>query len=156
MLHNPKPKNVRSVETIRNNTEVINTFEDHSFLNKIFEVRKLSNRKNKDTQHFIVIDGLEISNLKNSHTVKSMAEVAIRDRRMYFVTLPDDFVNKFSDSNFLYSVELAVCEYMFDKFHVHVRVPSSKDLAHLMAVKSKEIDLKSKYQDCKRDGTYSN
>lgn len=94
MLHGQaKTKNQRSIQTIRDNTNIIDSFESRSFPDTV-EVRRMFSRTQKDPQHFIVILKNDLKNAAVTTVIKPFAEVAIRGKKLRFTVKPKKTVSK--------------------------------------------------------------
>lgn len=126
MLFEAKTKNERSIETILDNTMVIDTFKDKFRSDDTFQVRTMLSRTQKGSQHFIVTSARDVYEARGFSSVKSIAEVAIRGDRLRFTVNPArQFPNSVLDG-FVEKVEHSVALYMKKIFSVHVNSNKSQ------------------------------
>ncbi|WCG84439.1 hypothetical protein [Pectobacterium sp. A5351] len=87
--------NTRSMQTIRTNTAVIDSFPMRFHNNEdAVEVRRMLSRKTADRQHFIVTfksDVARAEQISNSTSlVTPLAEVVVRNNKLRFVLKPQE------------------------------------------------------------------
>jgi len=115
-----KTKNQRSIQTIRDNTSVIDRFELYSVPDTV-EVRRMNSRTQKSSQHFIVTLASNLRCAENTTLVKPLAEVAIRGEKLCFTVKPS---KQYPDLNItddiLLIIEESVARYMASNFAAHI------------------------------------
>lgn len=89
MLHSEvRTKNKRSIQTILDNTRVIDTIEPRTPFPDAVEIRRMLSRINKESQHFIVTLVSDVRRAQDSMVVKPLAEVSIRGDKLRFTVNP--------------------------------------------------------------------
>jgi len=122
MLHEQaKAKNQRSIQTIRDNTTVIDSFELSSLFPDTVEVRRMLSRTQKDSQHFIVTLKSDLNCAANTTVVKPFAELAVRGEKLRFTVKPK---NQYPDlrinDDILLMIEQSVARFMESNFSAHI------------------------------------
>ncbi|EKY5908277.1 hypothetical protein QFR58_004120 [Escherichia coli] len=116
--------NTRSMQTIRTNTAVIDSFpmRIHNSEDAV-EVRRMLCRESADRQHFIVtfksdiVKAEEISN--STSLVTPLAEVVVRNNKLRFVLKPQEQYPEIADvkESIVPKIESAVVQYMKNMFN---------------------------------------
>lgn len=122
MLHaQAKTKNQRSIQTIRDNTSVIASFEICSVFPDTLEVRRMLNRTQKNTQHFIVTLKSDLKRATVTTIVKPLAEIAIRGEKLRFTVKPDkQYPDLHINDDLMHMIEASVVKFMEKNFSAHV------------------------------------
>ncbi|WP_199781135.1 hypothetical protein [Cronobacter malonaticus] len=128
MLHaQAKTKNQRSIQTIRDNTKVIASFEPRSMFPDTVEVRRMLNRTQKDSQHFIVTLKSDLKRALDTTVVKPFAEIAIRGDNLRFTVKPEkQYPNLSVNDDVIGMIETYVADYMEKNFSAHVNHREAK------------------------------
>lgn len=122
MLHaQAKAKSKRSIQTILDNTRVIDRFESCSPFPDTVEVRRMLSRTHKESQHFIVTLSSDIKRAKDTTVVKPFAEVAIRGDKLRFTVNPKkQYPNMRVSEELLHQIEKSVASFMKDNFAANI------------------------------------
>lgn len=138
MLHSQaKTKNQRSIQTIRDNTSVIDSFQSRSFPDTV-EVRRMLSRTQKDSQHFIVTLKSDLRSAAVTTVVKPFAEVAIRGEKLRFTVKPkNQYPNLRVNDDILLMIEKSVTRFMESNFAAQIhssdfKIQDSKKEWHLL------------------------
>ncbi|APS32147.1 hypothetical protein AB6D30_17420 [Pectobacterium brasiliense] len=117
MLHSQaKTKNQRAIQTIRDNTSVIDRFELHPFSDTV-EVRRMLSRTQKDSQHFIVTLKSDVKRAAETTVVKPFAEIAIRGDKLRFTVKPkNQYPNLHINDDILFMIEKSIAKFMASNF----------------------------------------
>lgn len=116
--------NTRSMQTIRTNTAVIDSFpmRIHNSEDAV-EVRRMLCRESADRQHFIVTfksDIAKAEEISNSTSlVTPLAEVVVRNNKLRFVLRPQEQYPEIADvkESIVPKIESAVVQYMKNMFN---------------------------------------
>ncbi|CAD5738791.1 TPA: hypothetical protein OHP48_004993 [Escherichia coli] len=116
--------NTRSMQTIRTNTAVIDSFpmRIHNSEDAV-EVRRMLCRESADRQHFIVTfksDIAKAEEISNSTSlVTPLAEVVVRNNKLRFVLKPQEQYPEIADvkESIVPKIESAVVQYMKNMFN---------------------------------------
>ncbi|HBA8463305.1 TPA: hypothetical protein J1133_002189 [Escherichia coli] len=116
--------NTRSMQTIRTNTAVIDSFpmRIHNSEDAV-EVRRMLCRESADRQHFIVTfksDIAKADEISNSTSlVTPLAEVVVRNNKLRFVLKPQEQYPEIADvkESIVPKIESAVVQYMKNMFN---------------------------------------
>ena len=129
MLHaQAKSKNHRSIQTIRDNTSVIASFEPRSIFPDTIEVRRMLNRTQKDTQHFIITLKSDLKRALDTTVVKPFAEIAIRGEDLRFTVKPEkQYPNLHVSDDVISMIEISVAKFMEKHFSAHVNYHEAKN-----------------------------
>ncbi|UUE38036.1 hypothetical protein L0Y26_09030 [Pectobacterium aroidearum] len=134
--------NTRSMQTIRANTAVIDTFpmRFHNSEDAV-EVRRMLCRKTADRQHFIVTfksDVARAEQISNSTSlVTPLAEVVVRNNKLRFVLKPQEQYPEIANikESVVPKIESAVVQFMknkFNEFKENVLPERKKEQWHLL------------------------
>lgn len=118
MLHSEaRAKSERSIQTIRDNTRVIDTIEPRPLFSDTIEVRRMLSRTHRDSQHFIVTLLSDMKRANDTKVVKPFAEVAIRGDRLRFTVNPKkQYPEMWVSDELLHQIEVSVASFMKDYF----------------------------------------
>lgn len=116
--------NTRSMQTIRTNTAVIDSFpmRIHNSEDAV-EVRRMLCRESADRQHFIITfksDIAKAEEISNSTSlVTPLAEVVVRNNKLRFVLKPQEQYPEIADvkESIVPKIESAVVQYMKNMFN---------------------------------------
>lgn len=98
----------RSVQTIKNRTQVVSSFVDSDTSNE-FTVRRLSERQSPERQLFIVT----LNNASVDGEIIPFAEIATSaSNKLRYVVKPDVQYPEFAESHLLDMIETAIAIYM--------------------------------------------
>ncbi|MFZ4835318.1 hypothetical protein [Rouxiella sp. Mn2063] len=122
MLHEQaKAKNQRSVQTIRDNTAVIDSFALSSLSPDTVEVRRMLSRTQKDSQHFIVTLKSDLNCAVHTTVVKPFAEIAVRGEKLRFTVKPrNQYPELHVSDDILLMIEQSVTRFMESNFATHI------------------------------------
>ncbi|WP_224553196.1 hypothetical protein [Pectobacterium versatile] len=116
--------NTRSMQTIRTNTAVIDSFPMRFHNNEdAVEVRRMLSRKTADRQHFIVTfksDVARAEQISNSTSlVTPLAEVVVRNNKLRFVLKPQEQYPEIANikESVVPKIESAVVQFMNNRFN---------------------------------------
>ncbi|EKN3468770.1 hypothetical protein [Yersinia enterocolitica] len=129
MLHSQaKAKSQRSIQTILDNTSVIDRFEPRSLFPDTVEVRRMLSRTHKESQHFIVTLLSDIKRAQDTTVVKPFAEVAIRGDKLRFTVNPKkQYPNLLVSEELLHLIEKSVASYMKNNFSARIYFSDNKN-----------------------------
>lgn len=129
MLHSEaRTKNKRSIQTILDNTRVIDTIEPRSLFPDAVEIRRMLSRTNKESQHFIVTLASDVRHAQDSMVVKPLAEVSIRGDKLRFTVNPKkQYPDLLISEETLNMVERSVASYMKNNFSAYIRLSEAKN-----------------------------
>lgn len=129
MLHSQaRTKSQRSIQTILDNTSVIDRIETGSLFPDTVEVRRMLSRTHMESQHFIVTLLSDIKRAQGTTVVKPFAEVAIRGDKLRFTVNPKkQYPNLRVSEDLLHMIEKSVASYMKDKFSAHIHFSDNKN-----------------------------
>ncbi|MZH99890.1 hypothetical protein [Dickeya dianthicola] len=127
MLHSrAKAKSQRSIQTILDNTSVIDSLEPRSLFPDTIEVRRMLSRTHKESQHFIVTLLSDIKRAEDTTVVKPFAEVAIRGQKLRFTVKPkNQYPNLCVSEDILLMIEKSVATFMENNFSAHIHFSDS-------------------------------
>ncbi|MGP2446594.1 hypothetical protein [Pantoea ananatis] len=122
MLHSEaRTKSQRSIETILDNTRVIDTIDARSLFPDTVQVRRMLSRTQKDSQHFIVTLLSDVKRATDTAVVKPLAEVAIRGDKLRFTVKPKkQYPNLCVNEEILHLIEKSVASYMKNYFSANI------------------------------------
>lgn len=128
MLHaEARAKSKRSIQTILDNTRVIDRIEAHTPFYDTIEVRSMLSRTHKESQHFIVTLSSDIKRAHDTTLVKPLAEVAIRGDKMRFTVDPKkQYPDMPVSEELLRKIEKSVASFMKDNFATHIDLSDLK------------------------------
>lgn len=116
MLYN-KVENKRSIQTIVNNTSVIESFRMLSIPDTI-EVRRMNSRVAPESQLFILTLKSDVERAADTATVKPLAEFALRGEKLRYIVKPKvQYPEIHLDESDVSKIEKSVANYMRTHFN---------------------------------------
>lgn len=119
MLFDAKAKSVRSIETLRDNTKVIDTFTERYRSDETFEVRRILSRNLQASQYFIITSLKSVQEAKEFSPITSFAEISVRGNHLTFIVHPARQFPNHKWECFLKKIEKSVSHYMKQKYDIH-------------------------------------
>lgn len=128
MLHSEaRTKSQRSIQTILDNTRVIDTIEPRSLFPDTVQVRRMLSRTHKESQHFIVTLLSDVKRAYDTTVVKPFAEVAIRGDKLRFTVKPKkQYPEMLVSDELLHEIEKSVASFMKDNFATKINFSDLK------------------------------